>query len=263
MHEMILGEIDMNNLEIQYHNAKNLNTRISIHEKYSTNHQPFGDWIMSHYEIKPNDRILELGCGTGDMWKNKLDLLDAGSYLTLTDFSSGMLETAKKNTQGSPWVDYQVVDIQYIPYEGDAFDIVIANMMLYHVPDLDRGLAEVRRVLKPGGIFYCATYGEHGIMEFINETLREYHISGSIGQTFTLQNGGDLLGKHFLGVEKLTREDGLLITHIPDLVDYVLSMSSLSGMENASAEVLRLAFEKKAVNGTLYVPKEYGMFICK
>lgn len=253
----------MNNVEIQYQTAKNLNTRISIHDKYSTNHQPFGDWIVSHYEIKPGYRILELGCGTGDMWKGKLSLLDGGSHLTLTDFSSGMLETAQKNIEGSALVDFKVVDIQDIPYEDDTFDVVIANMMLYHVPNLDKGLSEARRVLKPGGVFYCATYGEHGIMEFINDTLKEYRISGSIGKTFTLQNGGDSLGKHFSKVKKLTREDGLEITYIPDFVNYVLSMSSLSGLESASAELLLRAFEKKSINGMLYVPKEYGMFICR
>lgn len=100
-------------------------------------------------------------------------------------------------------------------------------------------------------------------MEFINETLKEYHISGSIGKSFTLQNGGDLLAKHFSTVERLTREDGLAITCISDFVDYVLSMSSLTGMENADAEMLTQAFEKKCVNGTLFVPKEYGIFICK
>ncbi len=253
----------MNSIEKQYKTAKNLNTRISIHGKYSTNPQPFGDWITSHYEIKPGFRILELGCGTGEMWKGKSSLLDGGSRLTLTDFSAGMLETAKKNTLELPRVDYQVVDIQNIPYKDAAFDMVIANMMLYHVPDLDRGLSEVRRVLKPSGCFYCATYGEHGIMEFINETLGKYSIRGRIGKTFTLQNGGESLGKHFTQVERLTREDSLAITHIPDFVDYVLSLSSLSGLESASAELLLQAFEKESTNGTMYVPKEYGMFICK
>ncbi len=253
----------MNNIEKQYQTARNLNTRISIHEKYSTNHQPFGDWIMSHYEIKPCCRILELGCGTGEMWKGKLPLLDGGSHLTLTDFSAGMLEAAKQNIRCSDCVDFKVADIQNIPFGDAAFDVVIANMMLYHVPDLDKGISEVRRVLKPGGVFYCATYGEHGIMEFINDTLREYNICGSIGKTFTLQNGGSTLGKHFAVVERLTREDGLAVTHIPDFVEYVLSMSNLSGLESASAELLLLAFEKKSINGALYVPKEYGMFICK
>lgn len=252
-----------NNVVRQYQTPGNLNTRISIHEKYSTNRQPFGDWILSHYRIKPNDRILELGCGTAAMWKNNLSLLDGGSHLTLTDFSSAMLETAKRNTEGSACVDYQVVDIQDIPYKDNAFDIVIANMMLYHVPDLDRGLSEVRRVLKPGGSFYCATYGEHGIMEFINETLHSYSIGGSIAKTFTLQNGGDSLRKFFPVVEKKTREDSLAITNIKDFVDYVLSLSGLTGMEHTSAEQLARAFEQKCVDGCLYVPKEYGMFICK
>ena len=253
----------MDSVQKQYKTAKNLKTRISIHEKYSTNPQPFGDWIMSHYEIKPNSRILELGCGTGDMWKGKPALLDGGTQLILTDFSSGMLETAKKNIEYSDYVDFKVVDIQDIPFEDGSFDAVIANMMLHHVPNLDKGLTEVRRVLKKGGAFYCATYGEHGIMEFINDTLKEYHISGSIGKAFTLQNGGNLLSKYFLAVEKLIRDDGLQITHIPDFVEYVLSMSGIVGIETADAEVLTQAFEKKSVNGTLYVPKEYGMFICK
>ena len=61
----------MNAVEKQYKNADNLNIRISIHQKYSVNQQPFGEWIMEHYEIRPGFRILELGCGTADMWKGK------------------------------------------------------------------------------------------------------------------------------------------------------------------------------------------------
>lgn len=253
----------MNHIEKQYQTAKHLNTRISIHEKYSTNQQPFAEWIMSHYEITPGARILELGCGTGDMWKGKLSLLDGGSHLTLTDFSAGMLETTRKNLGDAACLDYQVVDIQDIPYANQTFDVVIANMMLYHVPDLDKGLSEVRRVLKPTGVFYCATYGENGIMAFINDALREYNISGSIGTTFTLQNGGASLGRHFAQVDRLNREDGLAITHIPDFVDYVLSLSGLSGLEHADAALLQKAFQAKSVDGVLSVPKEYGMFVCR
>lgn len=50
----------------QYMNATNLNTRISIHSKYSQNKLGFGNWIVSNYGIKEGMRILELGCGTGD-----------------------------------------------------------------------------------------------------------------------------------------------------------------------------------------------------
>lgn len=253
----------MNNIEKQYRTAHNLSTRISIHEKYSTNKQPFGDWIVSHYAIAPGAQVLELGCGTGDMWINHLDLLTGGAGLTLTDFSAGMLETAKKNLAGAENVRFQVVDIQDIPYPDASFDVVIANMMLYHVPDLHKGLSEVRRVLKPGGVFYCATYGEHGIMEFINDTLRHLGISGSIGTAFTLQNGRNTLEAHFGSVQRLDREDSLAITHVADFVDYIYSLSSLSNIANVDRAVLTRALESKVTDGILYVPKEYGMFICR
>ncbi|MGN0977581.1 MAG: class I SAM-dependent methyltransferase, partial [Faecousia sp.] len=218
----------MNRIEAQYKTAGNLNTRISIHAKYSLNPQPFADWIVSHYEIAPGMRILELGCGTGDIWRDHLDLLSGGTKLTLTDFSAGMLEAAKKNLPDQENIAFQAVDIQDIPFPDNAFDAVIANMMLYHVPDLHKGLSEVRRVLKPGGKFYCATYGENGIMAYINDVLRPFHINGSIGKTFTLQNGGEILSAHFAKVQRFLREDGLAISDIGDFVDYIYSLSSLT-----------------------------------
>lgn len=251
----------MDNISAQYKTAENLNTRISIHDKYSTNRQPFGDWIVSHYDICPGANILELGCGTGSMWTDHLHLLSGGARLTLTDFSAGMLETAKANLRSDD-ITFQQVDIQNIPFPDASFDVVIANMMLYHVPDLHQGLSEVRRVLKPGGKFYCATYGVHGIMEYITELLKDMHVSGSIGTTFTLQNGAESLGQHFGHVQRLDREDGLAITDIDDFADYIYSLSGLTNMQNVPRAAVMQALERRVENGILYVPKEYGMFIC-
>ena len=173
----------------QYKDANKLNTRISIHTKYSINKMGFGNWIISNYDLKDNVRILELGCGTGDMWKKQIHLLDNVSELVLTDFSSGMLQTAKDTLAEYKHISYNVVDIQDIPYEDNSFDIVIANMMLYHVPDIHKGLSEVRRVLKSDGAFYCATYGENGIVEYISSLLKSYKVEGKLNKNFTLQNG--------------------------------------------------------------------------
>ena len=63
-------------------------------------------------------------------------------------------------------------------FKDNSFDIVIANMMLYHVPDIHKGLSEVRRVLKSDGAFYCATYGENGIVEYISSLLESYKEEG-------------------------------------------------------------------------------------
>lgn len=252
----------MNNIEKQYQTAQNLNTRISIHDKYSTNKQPFGSWIVSHYEIAPGSKILELGCGTGSMWKENLHLLSGGTELTLTDFSEGMLEAAKQNVRAET-VAFRQVDIQNIPYPDATFDVVIANMMLYHVPDLHKGLSEVRRVLKDGGTFYCATYGIHGILEYITDLLKDMNVSGHISTSFTLQNGEKSLEQHFSHVQRLDREDGLAITDVEDFADYIYSLSSLSNMENVPREILLSALEGRMESGILYIPKEYGMFVCK
>ena len=88
---------DRSVVEQRYATATNLQTRISIHDKYSTNKMGFGNWIFSNYKIDPGMRVLELGCGTGDMWKNKEDLIRLCSRLTLSDFSKAMIAAAKSN----------------------------------------------------------------------------------------------------------------------------------------------------------------------
>jgi SAM-dependent methyltransferase len=88
---------DRSVVEQQYATATNLQTRISIHDKYSTNKMGFGNWIFSNYKIDPGMRVLELGCGTGDMWKNKEDLIRLCSRLILSDFSKAMIAAAKSN----------------------------------------------------------------------------------------------------------------------------------------------------------------------
>ena len=252
----------MSDLRKQYQNDNNLNKRISIHD-FSTNKQGFGNWIASHYHFPPAARILELGCGTGYMWKDWLHLLDDGSSLTLTDFSSGMLESTKATLGQHNGLFYAVADIQSIPYADNAFDTVIANMMLYHVPNLDLGLSEVRRVLKPGCLFYCATYGEHGISEYVAELLREQNISERLNTSFTLQNGELALRRHFSNVERMDYEDSLEIPNLELFVDYVFSLTSLDGIENLNRDKLLKSLEARTQNGILHIPKEYGMFICR
>ncbi|MBO4859355.1 MAG: class I SAM-dependent methyltransferase [Treponema sp.] len=246
----------------QYANAGNLNTRISIHQKYSTNKLGFGNWIFSNYKINEGMKVLELGCGTGDMWKGHEALMDKCSKLVLSDFSEGMLETARQNLGQKACVEYRIIDIQNIPYEAETFDVVIANMMLYHVPDIQKGLAEVRRVLKKDGAFYCATYGEHGIVEYLAKVLGRYGVEDNINKNFTLQNGKAILESFFPKVQKLNYKDSLAVTEIEDLIEYIYSLSSMSSLSSVPKEEIRATLNKHMVDGVLMVPKEYGMFCC-
>lgn len=245
----------------QYANANNLNTRISIHDKYSTNKMGFGNWIVSNYRIDKGMKVLELGCGTGDMWKNKDGLINLCSQIILSDFSEGMVSTAKNNIGNFDNVEYKVIDIQEIPYEDETFDVVIANMMLYHVPDINKGLEQVRRVLKKGGVFYCATYGEHGIIEYLSKILSVYGVEDNINKNFTLQNGYEILNKTFSSVEKLEYVDSLAVTNMDDMVEYIYSLSNMTSLNSVPKNVIRDILMNNTTNGILNVPKEYGMFI--
>lgn len=245
----------------QYANANNLNTRISIHDKYSTNKMGFGNWIVSNYKIDKGMKVLEIGCGTGGIWKNRETIIRSCSKLVLSDFSEGMITTARENLSHYDNIEYKVFDIQEIPYEDETFDVVIANMMLYHVPDIDKGLSEVRRVLKKNGSFYCATYGKHGIIEYLSKILVDYGVKDNINKNFTLQNGFEILNKWFLRVKRLEYIDSLEITNVDDMVDYIYSLSSMALLKNVPKNEIRDILLKNMDNGVLNVPKEYGMFI--
>ena len=248
-------------VQAQYSTADKLNTRISIHSKYSTNKQGFGNWIASHYRIREGMSVLELGCGTGDMWTGKQKTISNCSRFVLSDFSEGMLDKAKETLSGYSGIDYRVIDIQSIPYADHTFDTVIANMMLYHVPDLNKGLREVRRVLKEGGAFYCATYGENGMMEYVCSLFADYGIRHHVSDSFTLQNGEAKLKSVFPDVRRLLYEDSLEVTRVEDMVDYIFSLTGMSDLRDLPRDTVQSVLEKHMRNGVLHVPKEYGMFI--
>lgn len=246
----------------QYATAEKLNIRIGLHQKYSTNKEGFGNWIYRQYSFKEGDRILELGCGTGDMWINRVNQLPKGASLTLTDFSAGMLESARAALPNTENLSFLQADIQSIPFKDNQFDVVIANMMLYHVPDLHKGLSEVQRVLKPGGTFYCATYGENGIAEYVCALLSAIEMQKA-HKLFTLQNGEEILNKYFNAVQCLDYDDALMVSDVSDIISYMESMTDMVPIDEQQLHTLKSVLESRKINGFVRIPKEYGMFVCK
>ena len=247
-------------VDTQYKNPDKLNIRIRLHQLYSTNKEGFNYWIVKHYDIKKESSILELGCGTGIIWKEHKNLLHACKEVYVTDLFEGMIEEAKTNIGEHSNIHYEVVNAEELPYEDERFDIVIANMMLYHIPNLDKALSEIRRVLKKNGIFYCATYGENGVESFINKML---NVQTERQHTFTLQNGKDILESWFSSVEKLEYEDKLLISNRSDLVEYIQSFKEMNDWQNYSKEELYSLISNYDQQGVIEIPKEYGMFVSR
>ena len=79
----------------QYHNTSNLNARIALHERFSTNSYGLQPWIFRHFDLPDEARILDVGCGPGRLWAENLSRLPQGWSITLTDASPGMVAKAK------------------------------------------------------------------------------------------------------------------------------------------------------------------------
>jgi SAM-dependent methyltransferase len=138
----------------QYETEDRLETRRSVWHPTDDGRDPADEAFKAIDRAMTGDsRVLEVGCGTGAM-AERINALP-GVTLVAVDHSERFVElTAARG------VDARQADICYLPFEDDTFDVVYAGWMLYHVRDLDRALAEVRRVLRPGGTFVAVTNGD-------------------------------------------------------------------------------------------------------
>ena len=174
-----------------------------------------------------------------------------------------MLETTKNNLGERDNIEYQVADIQNLPFEESSFDAVIANAMLYHVPDLNKGLKEVRRVLKNGGVFYCSTLGENNFTDKLAEWFRLGGEDFNPNHNFTMQNGAEKLHVAFDDVTPLFYEDSLHITKIEDLVGYLKSLTTFKAVLDLPEKKIKDILSEHVKDGAIDLPKDYGMFICR
>jgi len=106
--------------------------------------------------VKPDSRILDVGCGPGSITIDLAELVSDG-HVTGLDISDGQFERARAlaKERGLENVTFQMGDAYELPFEDESFDIVCSNTLLMHLSDPARGIAEMKRVLKPGG-YICA-----------------------------------------------------------------------------------------------------------
>jgi ubiquinone/menaquinone biosynthesis C-methylase UbiE len=142
-------------------------------------------------EIVPG-KVLEVGGGEGELAERIRDEL--GAEVIGIDQSERMVEI-----QQSKRIDARVGDVQELPFADGEFDVVVAAWMLYHVPDLQRGLAELARVLRAGGRLVAVT----NAADHLRELWDLAHRASSVGKfTFNSENAEASLLRHFASVER-------------------------------------------------------------
>ncbi len=272
--EKIINIIHLLNMEKdlvdQYKDSTNVDIRISLHNKYSVNKQGWFNWMFENYTIPPNPRMLELGCGNGELWKCNGNNLPCPSEIILSDISNGMLNDAKERLKSlNKTFKFETINSSDIPYPNESFHIIIANHMLFYVNDREKTLSEIKRVLKPGGYFYCSTYGKKH-MKKIEDITKGYDSRISLSEVnlyelFGLENGTAQLEPWFQDITLHIHKDSLIVDDYKPLLDYILSCHGneheiLKNRYEDFETYIRGKFER---TGTLTIEKEAGMFICK
>jgi SAM-dependent methyltransferase len=219
----------------QYRDASNLIARIALHERFSTNPHALPLWIFDQLELPDDARILEIGCGSGNLWAENTTRIPEGWQITLTDASPGMICEAQR----------------------------------------DKVFSEIVRILRDGGHLYAATNGIKHMHELVAmlRVLDPQWPHESINPdlpNFNLQNGAEQLSPWFKKVGLLGYEDSLAVTEAKPLVDYLLStMHAQELAKHLSAEEFRRRLstlkdwlaKELAARGSNHISKDTGMFL--
>ena len=199
----------------QYATEENLQARKAA---YATAEGPDARQILFEAiaEARPK-RVLEVGGGEGELAERIVR--EIGAELIAIDQSERMVEI-----QRAKGIDARLGDVQELSFAEGEFDVAVAAWMLYHVPDVDRALGELARVVRPAGRLVAVTNSVDHLKELHELAGRD--ASERLWQ-FRRENGEDLLLRHFARVERRDA-DGWVTFDDASLRGYAASWDTLA-----------------------------------
>ncbi|MEU9189900.1 methyltransferase domain-containing protein [Streptomyces sp. NPDC048484] len=204
-----------------FHDTRMLDVKQWVHNAFRTNPTPMVGHMLDNLALTGTEDLLDLGCGNGFVLEHLRPYLADGS-ITGLDIAPAVLDAARQRLHGTAtpatWIEGSADDLSML---GDGtFDRAMANYMIHYVPDLDRCFREVRRILRPGGIFQLTTDRTDSMLEMYDahfaalkamDAPRDLFKASPKGR-LSLSNGAGLLGKHFTRVDTVTWQDQLRFT---------------------------------------------------
>ena len=117
-------------------------------------HKAYKQMYSLIYPVVRHKQVLELATGTGLIAKH---IVRSADHIEATDASQEMIEQAKQGVKSTK-LHFSVQDMFHLPYADRSFDVVIVSNALHIVPEPEKALAEIRRVLKEDGILIAPTF---------------------------------------------------------------------------------------------------------
>lgn len=212
--------------EEAYADDSRLAVRYRTHQLYTVEPVDFGRWTLERLPWRGGEWVLDMGCGPGGLLCEMARQHEDWGALAGFDLSPGMIHKAVEGATSLP-IRFFVADAQAIPLPAAGFDVVLSRHMLYHVPDMDRAVAEAARVLRPGGRLLAVTNSANTMPEYfalIEQAATQFPVLSSPGRAprrFSLEDAPSLLKPHFDQVETHILPGTLRFPSAQPFVDYV------------------------------------------
>jgi len=131
------------------------------HAKIAAQQVNMREALIQHARLEPGMRVLELACGTGDPALEIARRVGPNGRVTATDLSPQMLDECRKNAcaAGIANMDFAAVDAENLQFGRESFDRVTSRLGVMYFVDVQRALAEIKRVLVPEGIVALQVWG--------------------------------------------------------------------------------------------------------
>ncbi len=218
-----------------YATEDKLEVRRRTHALYSVPQLDFVQWVLDCIPWRGDERVLDLGAGSGSYFAPVLARIPAGQLIA-GDLSPGMIRS-QLGSAVARGVHLVNLDAQALPFPAASFDVVLANHMLYHVPDVDVALSEIRRVLRPAGLLLAATNSAQNMPELGTLSRRALllltNFTGDVealtidASNFCLENGLQILSRHFFAAARYDLPSTLVFPEAEPVLAYLESMRDL------------------------------------
>lgn len=225
---------------VQYRDATELAKRTKVHVAYRTASMSGFSLFGSLVPWSADDRVLDVGGGAGYLWEEIAGRLPDGVVLTTADQSAGMVAEAVPRASATGRfrsVSGGVCDAAALPFDDGAFDVVVSTYALYHLPEPGRAVAEMLRVVRPGGTIAIMTNGDGHMRQVEDARVAVFGPAGryEINRTFTPAMATAALVDHADRVGWTRYDDELHVTCVDDAVAFMTS--SPPGTEATAAQI--------------------------
>ena len=253
-----------------YGTDANLAARQSIY-RFVDPPTSFPAWALDRVSWDGVRAVLDVGCGNGAYFRLLRERVGADATIVGFDLSAGMLTSARHDG-----AHLAVADVQAIPLPDASFDVALAMHMLYHAPDVELAIVELRRVLGPGGVLLAATNGEPHQRELV-ELFGEAAGLDSVDPLrvsswrFGLDNGAELLSAAFDDVHREDLPATLVVPEVEPVLAYVASTRSWrefvlpDGLtwDRCMDRVREMVEARIERDGAMRITTHAGVFVCR